>query len=529
MISSDMKMGNSRISIKNVCVSYDSKGIRDDLQSLIFNGIKFSRQNGNQKHVLRSLNLECFEGDVIGIVGNNGAGKSTLCKLLSGIIKPDVGSCTVKGSVATIMSLSAGFNVELTGRENIELKWMLLGGNRVTLNEEIEKIIEFSGLRRFIDDPIKTYSSGMKARLGFSVVSAIEPDVLILDEALNAGDFVFNHRASLKIQELRKKAKLVIVVTHNMRFVLDNCNKAIWLDDGMLMRFGSPEDVVVEYVKQNPGMKIGAKPQIPKLQVRVPENELIDKCKIYARNPEVKFDNWAFDGAIGVNDLAITFNRKSISNKKKESKIFYALNGVNLEINEGEIVGVVGQNGSGKSTLCKVFNRILEPDRGLLKIKGETSALLSIGSGFDLQLNGIDNIYLNGMMLGISKQQLRSKLDEIIDFSELGDAINKPIKTYSSGMKARLGFSILSAVEPEILILDEALSAGDGAFREKASARILELIKSSKAVVIVTHNLSFVEKVCNRGIVLHQGKILFDGAPTEAVESYRQTLRGIYL
>ena len=191
----------------------------------------------------------------------------------------------------------------------------------------------------------------------------------------------------------------------------------------------------------------------------------------------------------------------------------------------GEIIGIIGPNGAGKTTLCRVLIGVLKADRGMVLVDGEITALLGFGTGFNNQLTGKDNIYLNGMMLGLAKRKLVDLYADIVEFSGLARFMDEPIKHYSSGMRSRLGFSIAAMIEPDVFIIDEALSLGDIAFYEKASARIQELIALAKAVIVVTHDLALVEKVCTRALWLDRGTVQFDGDPKEAVARYRNSFK----
>ena len=218
----------------------------------------------------------------------------------------------------------------------------------------------------------------------------------------------------------------------------------------------------------------------------------------------------------------------SCKNLKREfrdgSKLLHVLNDVTLSVNEGEIVGIIGRNGAGKSTLCRLISGILKPDRGTIFVEGQTTALLSFGAGFNIQLTGRDNVYLNGMMLGIPKKELRHIYTDIVKFSGLGHFIDQPVKKYSSGMKSKLGFSIAAMIKPDVFVIDEALSTGDIAFYEKASAKIQDLITIAKSVIVVTHNMAFVQKVCTRTIWIDGGIVKFDGSSKKAVDVYRQSV-----
>ena len=349
----------------------------------------------------------------------------------------------------------------------------------------------------FIDRPMKSYSSGMKARLGFSVAAHIEPEILILDEALNTGDASFGRKAAKKMRELVQKAKMVILVTHSLRYATKHCDRLMWLDKGKIRKIGEPEEVAELYQATIPkGQK-----RKKKLDLQKTVTDIKDRSVVKAENLGVSY----------------RVNRRN----------FWALKDVSFKISEGEVVGVIGHNGAGKSTLCKVLTQIIKPDHGKLELNGETTALLNYGTGFNEQLSGKDNIYLNGMLLGIPKERVDRNYSDIVRFAELEKFIDKPIKQYSSGMKARLGFSIAATLQPDIFIIDEALSTGDMAFQQKASEKIQEMMESAKAVIIVSHSMKFVEKVCNRALWLDKGQLRFDGDPKEAVLQYKQDSKAV--
>lgn len=203
---------------------------------------------------------------------------------------------------------------------------------------------------------------------------------------------------------------------------------------------------------------------------------------------------------------------------------FIALQNINLEIKKGEVVGFVGLNGAGKSTLLKIISGVQKPSKGTIQIKGKVSPLLELGAGFDNDLTGRENIYLNGMILGYSKKFINEKINEIIEFAELQEFIDTPIKNYSSGMKARLGFSIATIIYPQILIVDEVLSVGDGRFRKKSEDRMLELIKSDATVLFVSHSIAQIRRLCNKVVWLEKGQIKMIGNTQEVCDIYEQYL-----
>lgn len=204
-------------------------------------------------------------------------------------------------------------------------------------------------------------------------------------------------------------------------------------------------------------------------------------------------------------------------------KKFYATKEMNLEIKKGEIVGIVGKNGSGKSTLLKLISGVLTPDEGSVKVNGNLSALLELGSGFNPEFTGMQNIYFYGTILGFTKKQMDARLDDILAFADIGEFIDQPLKTYSSGMKSRLGFAVAVHIDPEILILDEVLAVGDVLFRRKCYAKMEEFFKSGKTIIYVSHDENSINALCSRAILLDAGTVLMDD-DAKLVTAYYQKL-----
>lgn len=207
--------------------------------------------------------------------------------------------------------------------------------------------------------------------------------------------------------------------------------------------------------------------------------------------------------------------------RKIKYEEFWALKDVSFEIKKGEVVGIIGHNGAGKSTLLKVISGILKPTSGELEVNGNIVPMLELGSGFDHDLTGRENIFLNGAILGYTEQYLKEKYDEIVEFSELGKFIDVPIRNYSSGMLMRLAFSIATVVQPEILIVDEILAVGDAAFQEKSKARMLELMGGGTTVLFVSHSLEQIREMCDRVIWLEHGKLRMIGETETICNSYQ--------
>jgi teichoic acid transport system ATP-binding protein len=214
--------------------------------------------------------------------------------------------------------------------------------------------------------------------------------------------------------------------------------------------------------------------------------------------------------------------------RRKYHRDFYALDAVSFEVKKGETVGIIGRNGSGKSTLLKIITGVLTPTSGGVIVNGTIAALLELAAGFNPELTGIDNIYLNGTIMGFSKQQIKAKLDDILSFADIGDFANQPIKTYSSGMLVRLAFAVAVNVDPDILIVDEALAVGDINFQAKCYKKFSSFQEQGKTILFVTHSLDSIIRYCHRAIVLEQGKKITETLPKEAVDIYKKLMVGCY-
>ncbi len=226
---------------------------------------------------------------------------------------------------------------------------------------------------------------------------------------------------------------------------------------------------------------------------------------------------------------SLRFNRKKSIQRtlgqllaRDPAEEFWALRQVSFRIVHGESLAVIGPNGAGKSTLLQVLAGIIRPTEGAVDVRGHVSGLLTLGAGFDVELTGRENILLAGAFLGLDDATTRGVMPAIIEYADLGDFIDAPLKTYSAGMRARLGFAIATSVDPDILLLDEVLATGDATFRSKSKERVLELVRGSKAVVLVTHDMTWVREYCNRAILLEKGHVVVEGDPDEVVAVHRE-------
>ncbi len=214
--------------------------------------------------------------------------------------------------------------------------------------------------------------------------------------------------------------------------------------------------------------------------------------------------------------------------RKKRHTEHHALKGVNLTVRQGECIGIIGTNGSGKSTILKIITGVLTPTGGEVTVNGRISALLELGAGFNMEYNGIENIYLNGTMIGFGEKEINEKLDAILEFADIGEYVYQPVKTYSSGMFVRLAFAVAINIDPEILIVDEALSVGDVFFQAKCYHKFEEFKEMGKTIVFVSHDLSSISKYCDRVVLLNQGVKLGEGDPKKMIDTYKQVLVGQY-
>jgi ABC-type polysaccharide/polyol phosphate transport system ATPase subunit len=238
--------------------------------------------------------------------------------------------------------------------------------------------------------------------------------------------------------------------------------------------------------------------------------------------------------AIDVDNLGVRYNLrltrkttvrdsfKNLAKRKEGPTSFWALRDVTFRVQHGESLAVIGPNGAGKSTLLQVLAGIIAPSEGSIHVVGKISSLLTLGAGFDQELTGRDNILLAGAFLGMEHRDMEARLPGIIDFADIGEFIDAPIKTYSSGMRARLGFSISTAVDPDVLLIDEVLATGDAVFRAKSKERIKELTHAAKGIVLVTHDMQWVTEFCNRAMLLDHGHVISEGNPADVVALHQE-------
>lgn len=243
---------------------------------------------------------------------------------------------------------------------------------------------------------------------------------------------------------------------------------------------------------------------------------------------EIKDVSMKFDLGIekGISLKETFINFFSFNKKKKKKEYFYALKNVSFNVEKGEVIGLIGSNGAGKSTLLKVVSGVMKPTSGKVKVNGVISPMIELGAGFDPELTARENIYLNGAVLGYSKAFLDEKFEDIVEFSELRDFLDVPVKNFSSGMTAKLAFSIATIVDPEILIVDEILSVGDIKFQEKSKQKMMELIKGGTTVLYVSHSLESIKALCTKVVWIEHGEVVKIGNTKEVCDAYYKKQMG---
>lgn len=216
---------------------------------------------------------------------------------------------------------------------------------------------------------------------------------------------------------------------------------------------------------------------------------------------------------------------RAAQGKRLGFREFWALDGIDLEVGKGEALGIIGRNGAGKSTLLKVISRILRPTHGRVWVRGHVAPLIELGAGFHPELTGRENVYLNGAILGFSRIEMEAKYERIVEFAELGDFIDAPLRTYSSGMKVRLGFAVATDTEPDILIVDEILAVGDQHFQEKCHARMRAFRERRTTILFVSHSRASVERLCDRAVWLEKGRVVASGSPAIVLDGYNRSIQ----
>ena len=594
---------------------------------------------------LRQIDLAVDPGEAVGIIGANGAGKSTLLKVLADVLAPTSGSVEYGGRLGAIIELGLGFHPDLTGWENARASCVIQGMSKGQLESSLPEIVEFSGLGSAMDQPLRQFSTGMRARLGFALATHAPTDILAVDEVLAVGDVEFQERCFDRIRSRVEGGTTLLFVSHEMWMVEMVCDRVIQLDGGRVVADGPASDIITNYLSPAPRPRTVPTnevlqlerfnidpPQVPALSElrftarlvanRAAEDVRLDtefglatapadatvahstqrvadriragqelnlegrssvfptdsghfrvRCRVVAGDDdavsdEATADFW-IDGtrpgrrpqmALEV-DTAVTNLAPESENRRRHvlqpvggaqsrvsttqlTKAFRprsnrgldrrvlpgrlgaadrdgksAVDSVTTLFRPGTTTGIIGANGAGKTTFLKLVAGTMEPSAGTLAVDGRVVSLLDVGLGFHGDLTGRENVVITTQLLGLRRADVDRQLGEIHDFSGLGEALDQPVRQYSTGMRARLGLAVALHANPGVLLIDETLSVGDEDFRRKAILAVEQLRSTGTSILFVSHDLRLVEEVCDRVIRMDRGRVIEDGPTAEVLPS----------
>lgn len=616
------------IQLSNVTKVYDRTAKAPDWRLLM---PQFEPRPRNPIRALDGVDLTVRPGETVALIGPNGSGKTTLLRLVAGISAPTSGTVHATGTVGSMIDLSVGFHPELSGWENLRCGAVVRGITTKELDLAAADIAAFAGIEHAMDAPLKKYSTGMRARLAFSLATQFPVDILAVDEALAVGDVNFQERCFERISSMVANGTALLFVSHEMRLVSLTCERAVRLDGGTVVDDGDATDVVARYLGQrlrrhepatSKSMTIDSLSVTPDperighididAQVRVTQpirrpiasTELslitVHPDAVYAgQNDHIaglekpgsyrlrgSSIRWGFqnldlrvwlslsDGArraslaeadvtmpgigsplsyvavvpqwsceseamvepaphrwtsvAGQDDVALRLRNVTKSYRTTQmrgiaraavpgrwgdggERGLLALDAVDLVVPRGESLGIIGPNGAGKSTLLRVVAGITQADSGTVKAGGPVVPMLDLGSGMHPHMSGLENARVRARLLGMSRTMADDRLEEILAFADIGDAIDAPVHRYSTGMLARLGFAIAIHAPGSVLLIDELLSVGDENFRQRALARIEQRRRTGDAILFVSHEMQLIEQTCGRVIRLVDGQVTEDG------------------
>jgi ABC-type polysaccharide/polyol phosphate transport system ATPase subunit len=595
------------------------------------------------------VDLEVRPGERVGLIGDNGAGKSTLLKLIAGVSRPSRGRLAVGGRVGAMIELGVGFHPDLTGRENVRIGAALAGLGPADLDDVFEELAAFAGLGEAIDEPLRHYSTGMRARLGFALATHVPADLLLVDEVLAVGDPDFQARCVARIHELCDGGVTLVFVSHEM-WVLDGvCDRVVRLEAGSVVDDGPAPDVIARYlapvdrahrrdedaplrlrsvtvasddvapgeplelraelavagtvdvadlevafvlptvepdrpvgvavqripdeVARSGGTLVGVSTPVPvdtghvRVRTRLLDpraDTVLDEASAEfwvdrasaSRRPQlaVRVDWRTMPVADGERPDAVTaapvggevlgrltgvtktyrsgrrssFDRRLLPGRwgaDAEGDIV-AVDDVDLAFQRGTSTGIIGPNGAGKTTLLRLLAGTIAPTRGKVATSGRVVSMLDLGLGFHPDVSGRENARLTALLLGVPAAGLAERTGAMFEFAGLGDAIEAPVKQYSSGMRARLGLAVALHTDPDLLLVDEALAVGDERFRRQAILAVDELRAQGAAVLFVSHDLQIVREVCDRVVRIERGRATADGPADEVLPAEVDEQRG---
>lgn len=582
---------------------------------------------------LRDVDLVVGRGERVGIIGPNGAGKTTLLRLVAGVTEPSEGRVEVAGSVTSMIDLGLGFHPDLSGWHNIECSGVLLGMTRAGIRQLADPIAEFSGIGDVLDRPLRTYSAGMRARLGFAVATHVPCDVLVVDEVLAVGDREFQIACIERIGRLGDNGTTLLFVSHEMPLITQVCSRAVHVRHGGIVDDGPAVEVVERYLEPSPSrmrpmleppmrlvscelvreqiapwepveivaeievLRDGAKPRLgvdmtlPTFDpdyvflsttddlagisgagryrvrgrsepypgdsglVRVAISLVDGDSHRLADQRSVEFSvpggstslrprlalqpRWSIEvveslapavatprvpagrRAASLSDVVKRYRTRTDRGSDRDRPgSGVVLGPCTLDFVAGEVTGVIGPNGAGKTTMLRLLAGVTRPEEGDVEVSGRVVPVLDLGLGFHPELSALENLRVAGALLGVDDAELQEALPGIIDLSGLGPVMDRPVRTFSTGMVARLGFALAVRSRPDVLLLDEILAVGDADFRRRAVREVRRLAAGGATVVFVSHDLGLVEEICDRVVRLDRGMVVDDDEPAAVVERF---------
>jgi ABC-type polysaccharide/polyol phosphate transport system ATPase subunit len=587
--------------------------------------------SGQHPPALDRIDLDVPRGQILGIIGHNGAGKSTMLKLLSRVLAPTSGQVRCTGRVGSMVELGLGFHPLLTGRENVLCSAALLGLRPRDVRGRLPEIIEFSGLGDAIDRPLREYSSGMVARLGFATAIQVDAEVLAIDEILAVGDAEFQERCLRHIRSLVNEGITVLFVSHQVNLVAAVCDRVVALHRGVIVDDGPPTRVIDTYRGRTPAplARHGAEVAVltdarvdsirldPRQPVRLEaELDVRDPARLgdlqvaisvpslaagltiatataslganavepgrhrlvatstpipleggvlrltasvmdhhtmpvartvhdfemagplravkpsYSFAPTVSMEPTAAtmtkgpagtsalaiaDPVLRVRGLAKSYPAPGFQARRwRRAERRTILHDLDLDVARGEAFGLIGPNGSGKSTLLRCIAGLHRIEAGTVEGPDHVVPMLQLGVGFQPDVDGWGNARTTSLLLGCDPDDIEERLPAIVAFSGIGDAMDQPVKHWSTGMRARLGFAVATTAPAELYLVDEVLAVGDQDFRRRAIERIDELVTGGSSVLFVSHQMALVRQICTRAGRLDRGRLV-DVGPSEDV------------
>jgi ABC-type polysaccharide/polyol phosphate transport system ATPase subunit len=589
---------------------------------------------------LTDVDLVLGPGESVGLIGPNGAGKSTILKILAGVTGATSGAVAVHGRVGSMIELGVGFHPELTGWENVTCNAVIAGIEREELAAARPEIAAFADIGDAIDAPVRTYSLGMRARLGFTIATHFPVELLLVDEVLAVGDQEFQRRCVERIEAMIDRGTSVLFVSHEMPQVAMVCERVVCVHDGRVVDDGAAADVIERYLggstrgfppdprapiavdaltmraevdpwdrqaidldvvvsapTRQPGVGVdmtlptvapdlvvgshrvdlpalvepgryhlsGTTSRLPlqHADVRL-EVSLVDELRLSARegrnfrvggehgtgfgfavDPVWSVEHGTSSSApapvvaagvpLGSPGIVVAGVTKTYPAGRTGAALHAALpgtwghrrggevralDGVELAVGPGEAVGLVGPNGAGKSTLLCLLAGLLEPDDGAWTVSGRIVPMLDLAAGLNPELTGRENLPVRGELLGMHRDEVEAVEAEVLAFAGIGDAIDAPVRQYSTGMRSRLGFALAIHSPGDVLLIDEVLAVGDEAFRRAALDAVNARHAEGATVLFVSHELRLVEQVCERAVRIERGRIVDDGPAATVLDAY---------